>query len=342
MATQSTSYILMVRPARFGYNQQTAVNNAFQEKPTEQNATDIAQRAIEEFDGLVALLRAAGVHVEVVEDTAEPAKPDAVFPNNWITTHTNNAIITYPMYAPSRQLERREAIIEQLEQGFNIEHRIRFEKYEAQNRYLEGTGSMILDRKNGIAYACVSDRTDEELFHEFCNYVNYEPVLFHSYDQDGTPVYHTNVMMAMGTDYVAICMDSITDPAERATLEKKFRDTGKTIIRLSHAQMNSFAGNMLEVENNNGDMMLVMSEQAYLSLEDSQIAQISQFTDILYAPIYTIEKYGGGSVRCMMAEIFLQEKEIIKTQQKNPSYQRAATKTVIEKYDPEEGWVRIQ
>ncbi|MEL7021645.1 MAG: arginine deiminase-related protein, partial [Bacteroidota bacterium] len=225
---------------------------------------------------------------------------------------------------------------------FFVDNKIQLEHYESQDRFLEGTGSIILDRVHKIAYACVSKRTDEGIFQEFCQYVNYEAVLFHACDAQQIPIYHTNVMMALGTDYVVICMESITDAAERSLLRQKFETTGKTVIELTLEQMNAFAGNMLEVRNTNGDTMLVMSEQAYLSLDDNQIIKISSHTDILYAPIYTIEKYGGGSVRCMMAEIFLKEKQIIKVENKKQAYTRVKTKTVIEKYDPEKGWIRIQ
>ncbi|MFK7933064.1 MAG: citrulline utilization hydrolase CtlX, partial [Saprospiraceae bacterium] len=293
MSTQSTSHILMVRPAHFGYNQQTAVNNAFMKQPDKKEISNIAEQAVQEFDDFVNLLRAAGVNVLVIEDSDTPAKPDAVFPNNWITTHPNNAVITYPMFSPLRRLERRDEIIDIIEQQFIISKRIRLEKYEKENRFLEGTGSIILDRPNNLAYACVSGRTDEQLFYDFCKYVEYQPVLFHSTDQNSFPVYHTNVMMAMGTQYVVICMESITDPDENKRLRELFKQTGKEIIDLTHEQMNSFAGNMLEVQNANGDTLLVMSEQANHSLDDQQILQISNYTDILYAPIYTIEKYSG-------------------------------------------------
>lgn len=342
MTQQTTNHILMVRPTSFGYNQQTAVNNAFQEKPGSKSATSITKKAIEEFNGLVHLLRAAGVNVIVVEDTLEPAKPDAVFPNNWISTHGNGVVITYPMFAPSRRTERRDSIIEQLKNGFIIKDHLRLEQHEKENKYLEGTGSIILDRANKIAYACVSDRTDEGLFQRFCAYIEYQPMLFHSIDGNGVPVYHTNVMMAMGTKYVVICMDSIKDQTERSKLEASFKATKKEIIDISFEQMNSFAGNMLEVENEHGDTLLVMSEQAYMSLTDSQITCISSHTDVLYAPIYNIEKYGGGGVRCMMAEIFLEEKEISKVHRQAPHRSRQQKKTIIQKYIPEEGWVRVQ
>lgn len=342
MTQQTTTHILMVRPASFGYNQQTAVNNAFQEEPDNQSAHVIKDKAIEEFNSFVHLLRAAGVNVIVIEDTPEPVKPDAVFPNNWITTHPNGVVITYPMFAPIRRLERRDSILEQLKNKFIVKDHIHLEQYEKENKFLEGTGSIILDRNNKVAYACISDRTDEELFNRFCEYISFKPMLFHSVDDNGIPVYHTNVMMAMGTKYVIICMDSVKDAEENKQLRASFKAGGKKVIDISFKQMNAFAGNMLEVENDQGDTLLVMSEQAYLSLQDDQINQICSHTDILYAPIYNIEKYGGGGVRCMMAEIFLEEKEIARVHRQAPNRKRQQQKTIIQKYIPEEGWVRVQ
>lgn len=342
MQQQTTSHLMMVRPANFGFNEQTAVNNAFQIKEGDLSNKNIHIKAVAEFDALVALLRAAGVNVMVIEDTPIPKKPDAIFPNNWITTHDNGMIITYPMFAPSRRLERRTDIIDTLSKSYKINKHLQLEKFESEKRFLEGTGSIIMDRPHQIAYACASDRTDLNLLNEFCDDLDVQAIVFHAFDEEGIPIYHTNVMMAIATKFVIICMDSITNPQERALLEATFKKTNKEIIGITHDQMKSFAGNMLEVRNDNDDTMLVMSEKAFFSLSDYQIERISQYSDILYCPIPTIEHYGGGGVRCMMAEIFLEEKEIHKVNRQQSSRRKTAQKTIIEKYTPEEGWIRIQ
>lgn len=299
---------MMVRPANFGYNPQTAENNAFQTAETELSVTEIKEAAKREFDGFVAKLRAAGVQVMVVEEPTEPIRPDSVFPNNWVTFHHNGTVITYPMYAPLRRLERREDVLERIKRVFEVKRLVRFEDYEESGQFLEGTGSMILDRVNRIVYACLSPRTDAKLLDEFCHWAEYKKLEFRARDAQGTDIYHTNVMMAMGDRFVIICMDTVQDDADRKKLIKTFKKTNKEIIEISMAQMLSFAGNMLQVSNREGKTFLVMSEQAFDSLDDSQITRIERHTHILHAPIHTIEKFGGGSARCMMAEIFLKEK----------------------------------
>lgn len=305
---QITDTILMVRPASFGFNPQTAANNAFQEETTDLKPSEIQTLALQEFDSFVATLRNAKIRVIVIQDTDSPTKFDAIFPNNWISTHKNGALITYPMFAPMRRLERREDIIGGLLDEFLIKERIRLEQHEANEIYLEGTGSMILDRPHQLVYACRSVRTDEKVLDDFCEQMGYEKVLFTSTDKTGLEIYHTNVMMALGEDFVVICLDSIKDGKEWANLHRKFEETKKAIIEISMEQMSSFAGNMLQVRNTDGDTFLVMSEQAYRSLTKEQIQQIEQYTNILYSPLYTIEKFGGGSARCMMAEIFAERK----------------------------------
>lgn len=305
---QTTSTILMVRPANFGYNAQTAVSNAFQQKDTSVAKDEIKQLAVEEFDNFVDKLRDNGIQVTVVQDSEIPVKPDAVFCNNWISTHTNGTMILYPMLTENRRLERQPYVIEQIEKDFNIKRHLDFSEHEAIGQILEGTGSMILDRVNRLVYACLSPRTHADLLDEFCKWADYEKVVFHSLDKNGQEIYHTNVMMAMGDDFVVICMDSIPDEAERNHVMKHFQQTNKTVIDLSMEQIEAFAGNMLQVENEARKTFLVMSEQAYNSLVPSQIETIEKFTTILHTPLYTIEKYGGGSARCMMAEIFLEKK----------------------------------
>ncbi len=305
---QTTSTIMMVRPANFGFNEETAKNNAFQVNDTSLSIDEIRTKAIEEFDKFVDKLRSDGVEVYVMHDSPNPIKPDAVFPNNWVSFHQDGTLITYPMYAKARRLERDEQFISILGNSFSIKERIHFEGYEHKDTFLEGTGSMILDRQNKIVYACLSPRTDTALLDAFCQSTGYSKIVFDALDENNLPIYHTNVMMALGENFVIICMDSIKNKEDKARLLKSFKDTQKEIIDITYAQMNAFAGNMLQVQNKNKVKFLVMSEQAFLSLSPSQIDAITAKTKILYSPIYTIEKYGGGSARCMMAEIFLSKK----------------------------------
>lgn len=302
--TQITDTILMVRPAHFGYNAQTAGNNAFQTNDPAFSPEEISARAQEEFDAFVSKLRAAGVQVIVIDDTDEPLKHDAVFPNNWFSTHTDGSIITYPMYAPMRRLERREDVISKLQQRYGYNKRIALENREEEDRFLEGTGSLILDRDNKIVYACRSIRTDEGLLDEFALWMGYRKLLFESYDANGLPIYHTNVMMALGTNFCVICLDTITDAVQRREVTDQLAATGKDIIAITVEQMEAFAGNMLQVKGSLDETYLVMSEQAYKSLSEDQVRQLELHTRLLYSPLDTIESYGGGSARCMMAEIF--------------------------------------
>ena len=306
---QTTNNLLMVRPANFGFNEQTAENNTFQKEDTSLSRDLIKEKAIHEFDEFVALLRDKGVKVHVVEDTLEPVKPDAVFPNNWVSFHQNGAVITYPMFATSRRSERRPDIIENLKSQFIIKREHHLEFFEGKNKFLESTGSMILDRINKIAYACISPRTDASLLEEFCLMTDYDKIQFTAVNNEEIEIYHTNVMMAMGETFVVICFDAIKNEKEREILLNSFSKTNREIIEITFDQVLTFAGNMLQVRNDEGDTFLVMSEQAYLSLTEAQVQKISKHTDILYSPINTIETYGGGSARCMMAEIFLEEKE---------------------------------
>lgn len=302
---QTAETIMMVRPANFGFNEQTASNNAFQTNDTSRPESEIQQFAIQEFDGMVEKLREAGVNVLVVEDTAVPAKADAIFPNNWVTFHQDGRIITYPMYAPVRRLERREDVLDKLSAQYAFSERIHLENNEQKNRFLEGTGSMILDRPNKIVYACLSPRTDKALLEEYCSLIGYEMMAFTALDGREQEIYHTNVMMALGEGFVVICLDTLRDPSERRMLMNKFAATGKEVIEISLDQMLHFAGNMLQVRNPAGDTFLVMSEQAFKSLTPAQIVLIEKHTNILFSPIPTIETYGGGSARCMMAEVFV-------------------------------------
>lgn len=308
--TQSTSQILMIRPANFGYNAETAENNAFQSIPEEQSNAQIQENAVTEFDAMVEKLRQYGVNVLVVDDTVSPIKPDAIFPNNWISTHQNGAVITYPMWAKNRRIERREDIVELLMDKFKANNRYSFEFYEDEDEqmFLEGTGSMIIDHKNNIVYACRSPRTDARLLDKFSVLMDMENIIFSATDAHGQEIYHTNVMMAIGLDFVVICLDSVQNEVSKKKLLDTFALTNKQVIDISHAQMEHFAGNMLEVLNNDGNRYLVMSQTAYNALTARQIATLKGLTNLLPIAIPTIEKYGGGSVRCMMAEVFLPQK----------------------------------
>jgi len=298
--------LLMVRPVRFGYNAETAVNNAFQVAGQSQEA--VQAKALAEFDHFVATLRSHEIDVVVVEDTLEPHTPDSIFPNNWISFHKNSTIVLYPMFAENRRLERKETVIEAIKSRFQIDSTIDLTKNEAHDVFLEGTGSIILDRENKIAYACISPRTDKNLFIEFCEEMEYEPVVFNAVDQKGKDIYHTNVMMCLGDKYAVICLDSIQETDERAVVTGALAQSGKVIVEISFEQMNHFAGNMLQVMNVQGEQFLVMSSQAYASLNEEQLRTLESFNPIIHVPLETIESNGGGSARCMMAEILLPKK----------------------------------
>jgi len=311
MSNQLSSNILMVRPANFGYNPETAANNAFQVNDKQLNIAARKAKAVEEFDAFVEKLTAAGINVIVFPDTEMPLKTDAIFPNNWISFHEGGLIVTYPMYSPNRRLERRQDIIEQLAETYAYQNHVRLERWEQEAQYLESTGSLIFDRVHKIAYACLSERTHPELLEEYCQFMDFQKVVFTSVDKTGLPIYHTNVMMAMGTSFVVICMESIENEEERATLKQLFKQTQKEIIPITFEQLYAFAGNMLQVKNKKGDTFLVMSSQAYHSLSAAQIQQVETHTQILHSDLTTIETYGGGSARCMMAEVFLEVKQPI-------------------------------
>ncbi|RFZ94232.1 amidinotransferase [Mucilaginibacter conchicola] len=303
MTSQSTSNILMIRPVAFGFNAQTAESNAFQNRDDDQQA--VQQKAVEEFDGFVSVLRDNGVNVTVINDTPEPHTPDSIFPNNWVSFHENGDIILYPMQAENRRLERREDIIRQLEENFAANHVIDLSRFEQKNEFLEGTGSMVLDRVNKVAYACLSPRTNAEVLKAFCDYTGYTAVTFDAFDQNGQAIYHTNVLMALGTAFAVVCLDSITDASEKELVIKSLQNVGKEIVDITFDQMNHFAGNMLEVKNAAGETLVVMSKAAFDSLTVEQKASLEKYGKLVYADITTIETNGGGSARCMMAEVHL-------------------------------------
>ncbi|CAZ96692.1 arginine deiminase-related protein [Zobellia galactanivorans] len=305
---QVTNTILMIRPVSFRMNEQTAVNNYFQEDIDVQNTT-INEKAQQEFDAFVEVLRSKGVNVVVVEDTKEPDTPDSIFPNNWISFHANGTIGLYPMFAENRRNERREDILDILEeQGFKIENVVDYTSAEAEGVFLEATGSMALDRVNNKAYCALSERADEELFIEFCEDFEYSPVIFtanQSVDGKRMPIYHTNVMMCLAEDFSVICLDTIDDKKERKNVVDHLKQDGKEIIAITEQQMHHFAGNMLQVLGADDKRYLVMSSAAYESLDQNQIDAIEKHCDIIHSSLKTIETCGGGSARCMMAEVFL-------------------------------------
>ena len=306
MKKQITNTVLMVRPVRFRMNEETAVNNYFQEEMDLKNEL-INLQAQQEFDALVKKLREVGVKVIVVDDIYEQNTPDSVFPNNWITFHQNADVAIYPMFAENRRRERREDILEKVEaEGFLIENVFDYTNAEQENIFLEGTGAMILDRVNRKAYCALSPRADEELFIEFCEDFEYTPVLFTAYQQvDGKamPIYHTNVMMAMGEDFAVVCLETITDKKERKNVLNHLKEDKKEVINITAEQMHKYAGNMLQVRGKEGTY-LVMSDTAYNALTPAQIATIEAHTRIIHSNLETIETCGGGSARCMLAEVF--------------------------------------
>jgi hypothetical protein len=294
----------MIRPKHFGFNPDTAENNTFQNNDQSMSAKEISDAALKEFDAFVQLLEKNGIHVDVVEDTDAPVKPDAVFPNNWFSTHEDGTLITYPMLSPVRRNERREDMIDDLSRKYQVTRRYAFEVFEEQSQFLEGTGSLVLDHVNRIAYACLSPRTSFELVDKYCVLRNYTPVTFHAVHDD-KPVYHTNVVMALGTAWVVICLESIPDAKEKEALIASFEKTGKELIEISSEQMASFAGNMIELQSRFGESLCVMSEQAWKALNAEQRERLEQHSRILHSPMPVIETYGGGSARCMIAENFL-------------------------------------
>ncbi len=303
---QTTSHLLMIRPAHFGYNVETAGNNAFQQEPKggQAEAVAISEAAKREFDGLANELAKAGVQLHVVEDTPQPIKPDAVFPNNWVSFHQDGKVFTWPMFSPLRRAERREEIIHELARQFELRERIHLEYFEQKNLFLEGTGSLILDREHKIAYACRSVRTDEQVLDEFCRIQSYQKCLFDAIDARGVPVYHTNVMMALGNRLAVICLQAVREEQQRRNLLQLLEETGKELLDISLEQMGYFVGNMLEVKNTRDEPFWVMSQSAWNSLQNRQRKLLENSGQILYADLHTIEAYGGGSARCMLAELF--------------------------------------
>ena len=310
MTSQITNTLFMVRPISFRKNEETAGNNYFQQ---DENASsdEIQERTLREFDQFVEKLRSKGVHVFVFNDRESEKTPDSIFPNNWISFHEDGSIMTYPMFAENRRLERREDVIDTLRDSFKVSNVDSLASWEDQDKFLEGTGSMILDRPNRLTYASISDRTNAEVLADFCGRTGYKAVSFTAYqsvDDERLAIYHTNVMMALGEDYAVVCLDCVDDQVERKALEKSILDSGKVIIEISESQMHQFAGNMLQVRNDSNERFTVMSQAAFNSLDEKQIAKFREYGEIISSPLPTIEKLGGGSARCMMAEVFLPKK----------------------------------
>jgi hypothetical protein len=306
---QTTNSILMIRPVAFRMNEQTAVNNYYQKVLDNLLPATVNAKAQEEFDVFVSKLRAVGVDVTVVDDTLNPDTPDSIFPNNWISFHESGDVALYPMFAENRRPERREDVLDILEDnGFVINEIMDYTSAEEDGFFLEGTGSILLDRENDKAYCALSPRADEELFIEFCEDFEYTPVIFEAFQTvngERKLIYHTNVMMCLGETFAVICADCIDDKKERKMVLDSLRGDEKEVILITEDQVNNFAGNMLEVKGANDRRYLVMSTSAYKSLTKKQIAQIEEHVTILSSSLDTIEACGGGSARCMMAEIFL-------------------------------------
>lgn len=309
---QTTNAILMIRPVAFRMNEQTAVNNYYQKVIDGLLPATVNAKAQQEFDDFVAKLTAVGVEVIVVSDTLEPDTPDSIFPNNWVSFHENGDVVLYPMFAENRRLERREDIIEILEaKGFEVSEYMDYTAAEDDQIFLEGTGSLLLDRANGKAFCALSPRADEELFIEFCEDYEFSPIIFEAFQTVNGQrklIYHTNVMMCLGETFAVICADAIDDKKERKMVLDALKSDNKEIILITEEQVNNFAGNMLEVRGKNDKRYLVMSAAAHQCLTPNQIMQLEKHAEILSSSLDTIEACGGGSARCMMAEIFLPKK----------------------------------
>jgi hypothetical protein len=303
---QSSSHVAMIRPANFASNPETLESNRFQTVASDRAASDVQRAALAEFDALARALQLAGVTVHVFDDTVAPIKPDAVFPNNWFSTHADGTVVLYPMLAPNRRLERRLDLIELLHSraGFHVTGTIDLSHRESESKYLEGTGSLVLDRVHRVAYACLSPRTDLDVLGEFGQRLDYDVVAFDAVDAGGAPIYHTNVLMSVGTTFAALCTAAI-DVGRRAAVASLLESSGRALIDLTFDQMHSFAGNMLELETATGSRVVAMSDTARGSLAAAQLRILEANAAVVSVPIPTIETLGGGSVRCMIAELHL-------------------------------------
>ena len=303
---QSTSRILMVKPVQFAFNEQTAESNEFMDAEFAQETRKIVQeKALEEFEQMVLALTSAGVEVTVYDDTIMPHSPDSIFPNNWISLHHSGKVVLYPMLAPNRRVERRIDIIDDLRSQYHVEEIIDLSYFEQQEKYLEGTGSLVLDRRFKIAYACLSPRTDAGVLEVFANETGYEVICFSALDGNRVPIYHTNVLMCVGDEFVVICLEAIQNPDEHLMVRSVLEETGKSIVEITLDQMNNFAGNMLLVRTKKDTKLLVMSTSAFNSLTVEQRNVLGEYAELVHTDLSIIEGNGGGSARCMMAEIHL-------------------------------------
>jgi hypothetical protein len=296
----------MVRPVQFGFNDQTAGSNEFQDREFADDNRDVAQKkALEEFENMTAQLQSMGVELVIIDDTASTYTPDSIFPNNWVSFHQSGKVVLYPMMAPNRRAERRTDIIENLRKSFHVEEIIDLTHFENEGKYLEGTGSMVLDRRYKIAYACLSPRTHPDVLDAFTEATGYEVVKFEASDENDVPIYHTNVLMCVGDTFAIICLDAIKNPDERHAVRSILEETEKYIVEITLDQVRGFAGNMLLVRNKKDEKMLVMSTSAYESLTSQQIDALDDYAVLFHADLSMIEGNGGGSARCMMAEVHL-------------------------------------
>lgn len=299
--------ILMIRPAAFGFNSETAVNNYFQkDKPADKKF--IHQNALKEFDTMVGQLKESGVDIVVIDDTAEPAKPSAIFPNNWLSTSPDGKLFIYPMYATNRRTEKRDDILKLIAKEFKVTDVQDWTELEAEGRFLEGTGSMIIDHDNKLIYAAISERTNPAALEKFVTANDYSAVVFLATDKEGNPIYHTNVVMALCEKFCVLCEEAIEEEWELIAVKQLLESTEHEIIPITREQLYSFAGNMLEVKNSSGENILILSQTAFDSLTTGQIEKMESYDKLLPVAIPTIEAAEGGSVRCMMAEIFLEKK----------------------------------
>lgn len=305
---QSTSDVLMVRPAAFSFNEQTSLSNLFQSEDAAMSAEEIQLAAMEEFDGLVNLLRDSHINVTVVNDTEHPVKPDALFPNNWVAFEDGDRAVLFPLAAANRRPERRSDVIDRLRDDFMLNHVIDLTDNENDHRYLEGTGSMVVDHVNRILYACLSLRTDKALLEAYAGQFGYRTIEFTAKSPTGEPIYHTNVMMSIGTKSAVMCLECVEDPMEKRRIVRSLESTGHELIEIGWEQVKAFAGNMLELTNREGHRYQVMSSQAYASLLPDQIKRLEHYAELIHCPLGTIETLAGGSARCMIAEIFLDRK----------------------------------
>jgi hypothetical protein len=313
MSCQNADIVLMIRPAAFGFNQQTANDNAYQKELPALSPSQLQQKALQEFDAMVEKLREANIEVLVIDDNTETIKTDAVFPNNWFCTMPNGGLSVFPMFAPARRKEKRDDILRLLDSQFEVKQFVDWSELEAEGFFLEGTGSMVFDHDHKIIYACLSQRTHPAALEKFAHLNSYKAIAFEAVDADGKPIYHTNVMMCIGHGFAVICDECFADEMEWIAVSQLLRTTGHKIITISRQQVASFAGNMLQVKNKWGEQVLVMSQSAYKSFTPKQTRELEKYGKLVCVEIPSIETVGGGSARCMLAELFLRRKNAMES-----------------------------